>query len=665
VAVQPETKHKSGIKRKIVVLICSITLIVVVVGCVIGYSWTYRLIHKIVAECSQHSAQMLATAIEQLIDKEVDAIETFADNPIWKDACKESNAKYEDMELSTVLGELSQLNQQWIAAFENNPLVRKYLDNPAAVKLRLIAEEHPNIAEIFITDKFGGLVASSKKTTDFYQADERWWQLSFADGKGGIFIGDVEFDESSNVQAMPLGIPIKDGSQIVGICKSVININAFFSVLDDFTIGESGKAFAIGGDGYPLASSRIDKAKYYPEKERQDFFQKSARWLSWPKGYNRRTFVGVAAIRHPLLIERNIYWKIAVTQYEQEALRPLQVLFLRMLSLFALLVIIVIPVGFIFGGRFAKPILKLSESVRNIRRGNLAPVVGIRTGDEIEELTDVLNTTIDNLLASTTSVENLNREIKTRKKVEEVLQVAYANLKKTKDQLVQAEKMAALGKLSAAVAHEVNNPLNVISGYVEMLSNETKDKDAKRIAKLIIQQSQRAAKIVTRLLDFSKPSKPQFRLIDINKLIEDSIKLLPYEVDLENIKINKELASDLPKVQADLGQLQEVFINIATNAVEAMTKKGTLTIKTYTKFTDKKQQLALEISDTGKGIPEKRLAKLFDPFFSAKEGGVGLGLAICEGIIHAHKGNIEVQSRAGVGTTFIIQFPISKGAKKS
>lgn len=243
-------------------------------------------------------------------------------------------------------------------------------------------------------------------------------------------------------------------------------------------------------------------------------------------------------------------------------------------------------------------------------------------------------------------------------------------IRRLEAQLVKSEKLVAIGKLAAGVAHEINNPLNVISGHAEMLSMEkSKDENAKRVAGIIMEQTKRATTIIQSLLHFSRQIKLKMGPVDVNKTLEETLPLLTYQVEVENINIVRELTSDLPKIIANSGQLQQVFLNIMLNAVQAMPNGGALTIRTYaaeaTEFGRRKADIfkrgdkivVIEFRDTGNGIPEEELERVFDPFFSTKEGGTGLGLSICHGIIDAHQGMIEVKSKKGEGASFIIKLP--------
>jgi signal transduction histidine kinase len=260
-------------------------------------------------------------------------------------------------------------------------------------------------------------------------------------------------------------------------------------------------------------------------------------------------------------------------------------------------------------------------------------------------------------------------EIRVQERTKE-LKNAYEQLKQAQVQLIQSAKMASVGLLAAGVAHEINNPTFVISGEAEMLLKD-KDKETKEAAKAIFEQAERISKITNRLLEFSRQKEVKREPLDVNKIIEKSISLLGYQAEIKEIEIVKEFTVDLPQPLGDENQIQEVFLNIMLNAVQAMEDKGRLTLRTYSKKitedearkTDKFKAgdkiVVIEIKDTGKGVDNEALNRLFGPFFTTKEKGIGLGLFICYGIIDNHRGVIEVQSKLGEGSTFIIKLPVS------
>ncbi len=238
-------------------------------------------------------------------------------------------------------------------------------------------------------------------------------------------------------------------------------------------------------------------------------------------------------------------------------------------------------------------------------------------------------------------------------------------LEETHLQLVNSEKMASLGKLAAGIAHEINNPLGGILIYSSLMREELHEADSRRQdLEKIVQETTRCKDIVKSLLEFSRQTEPKMEPVDVNKAITDGLFFLEKQALFHNIKIVKNLASLLPMVRGNPGQLKQVFMNIIVNAAEAMPGGGTLTITTAPSADQK--AVSIDFADTGEGIPRENLTRIFDPFFTTKEPGkgTGLGLSTSYGIIDEHGGRIDVKSEVGKGTTFRIEFPAEpKGAE--
>jgi PAS domain S-box-containing protein len=230
--------------------------------------------------------------------------------------------------------------------------------------------------------------------------------------------------------------------------------------------------------------------------------------------------------------------------------------------------------------------------------------------------------------------------------------------KKFEYQIIQSEKMAAIGQLSAGMAHEINNPLFVISGRIEMmLDNKDLPEAVRQTLGVIYSQVDRIRKLVDQLLKFSRKTPPKFEAVNVNDTIEGVLPLLSYhKLPSAQININKFFENNLPAIKGDLNQLQEVFVNLCLNAYQSMPEGGTLTIKTRNL---QNRYAEVRISDTGQGISEQNLKNIFMPFFSTKKEGTGLGLSICFNIIKNHNGIIDVESQLNCGTTFIIKLPFT------
>jgi two-component system NtrC family sensor kinase len=237
-----------------------------------------------------------------------------------------------------------------------------------------------------------------------------------------------------------------------------------------------------------------------------------------------------------------------------------------------------------------------------------------------------------------------------------------SNEKLLQQQLIQSEKLSALGALISGIAHELNNPLMGVIGFSQLLQMRM-DLDARAQENLlkINNLALRCRRIVQNLLSYARKQTPERTLTDINEILERTIELRSYELEVNNIEIVRDLDPRLPKTIADGHQLQQVFLNVVTNAEQAMLEshgRGRLTIRTRTDA--QHTRITVEIADDGPGIPEHHLTRIFDPFFTTKEvgKGTGLGLSISYGMIKEHGGNIYARSRLGEGSTFVIEMPV-------
>jgi len=261
----------------------------------------------------------------------------------------------------------------------------------------------------------------------------------------------------------------------------------------------------------------------------------------------------------------------------------------------------------------------------------------------------------------TVRVEALMRDVSERKKLDDETRDIY-------HQLLQAEKMAALGQTISGVAHELNNPLATILSWAERLSAKPGlDDPVRRGLETILSESERAARIVRNLLTFARKRQTTRAMVDINQVIRETLALRSYEQRVTNIGVIEALAAGLPQVFADGHQVQQVLLNLIINAEQAMLVahgRGTIVVRTW--HDPDQETVILEINDDGPGIPTDLQPKIFDPFFTTKEvgKGTGLGLTVAYAIVQEHGGRIRLESRIGSGASFYVELPVS-GAKLS
>jgi len=294
----------------------------------------------------------------------------------------------------------------------------------------------------------------------------------------------------------------------------------------------------------------------------------------------------------------------------------------------------------------------------------------IRNGiEELHRANEKLKASEEELRASNEELEATNEELRSANEelqatdeelraANEELQTANEELRETQEQLVRSEKLAAIGQLAGGVGHELRNPLGAIKNAVyyirgKVAQNELAQKEPRVTEFLDIMDDEinSSDKIINDLLGFSRVGKPSVSSTRIEKVIDDALSHVP---SLENIELVKRLDTDLPEVEVDTEQIRQVLVNILVNAAQAMPEGGELTIGTG----QRDKFLEVEITDSGCGISQEAIGKIFDPLFTTKAKGIGLGLAVCRSIIERHEGSIDVKSEVGKGTTFTIRLPL-------
>lgn len=352
--------------------------------------------------------------------------------------------------------------------------------------------------------------------------------------------------------------------------------------------------------------------------------------------------------------------------------------------------IISILIGFWLSRHISVPVLALRDAAIKVGEGDLTQCVFNYSGDEIGELSKAFNKMVQDLAMAREQLKKANTNLAA---TNDTLKATVENLKAAQDQLIQAEKMASLGELTAGIAHEINNPINFVSANIQPLKDDLSDilkivyayddrmKEKKleaefnglpdirhdheikmtmmeinNLLKGIEEGAMRTSEIVKGLRNFSRMDQNVFKKADINESLESTLTLL-HSSYKNRIEIVKEYG-DIPEILCYPGQINQVFMNILSNAVQAIPAEGTIFIKTWKEG----DMVRISMKDTGTGIKDEVKKKIFDPFFTTKEvgKGTGLGLSISYGIIEKHHGDIAVFSKAGEGTEFIVSIPIQQ-----
>ncbi len=320
------------------------------------------------------------------------------------------------------------------------------------------------------------------------------------------------------------------------------------------------------------------------------------------------------------------------------------------LGIAALGVALVSAVAITIAGSISRPIHALAEAAKKVAEGDYSAQVKVTSKDEIGYLGECFNSMVRELSRATQELrqwaENLESKVEDR----------TAQLRAMQGHLIQTEKLAAIGKLAAGVAHEINNPLTGILTNSSLMLQDLPPEDMRREdLQIIVDETLRCRKIVKGLLDFARQTKPQKQLVDLKGVLEDVFNLVKNQASFHDIEIELDQDRRLPAVMADKDQMRQVVLNIVLNAAEAMPNGGK--IRASTRFDPETNIVQIDIQDNGPGIPDEVKSKIFEPFFTTKKTGTGLGLAIAYGIMERHKGMILIDSAPGRGTTISLRIP--------
>jgi len=304
----------------------------------------------------------------------------------------------------------------------------------------------------------------------------------------------------------------------------------------------------------------------------------------------------------------------------------------------------------------SKPVAFLEQGMKRLGKGDFDHPIEINTKDEMGLLARTFNSMAHDIKRYREKLENWANELQQEvdRKTREIMEA--------QEQLVNAEKLASLGRLAAGVAHELNSPLTGIVTFAHLMRQRIPPDNKLDAEDLdtIIEQANRCSKIIKGLLGFSRKGESEKIRVNLNDLLENSLSMVHNQAKFLNVKIQTHLAAPLPQVDVDPNQIQQVIINMLTNAADAMSDRGQIEITTRAASEDGAEFVEMEFTDTGPGIIPEHMGRIFEPFFTTKPvgKGTGLGLPVSYGIVKRHGGDILVRSKVGKGATFVIRIPV-------
>ncbi|MBN1255120.1 MAG: HAMP domain-containing protein [Deltaproteobacteria bacterium] len=496
--------------------------------------------------------------------------------------------------------------------------------SPYYIQIRLLNSRGQ---EVF-TPRLEGL----DKYTSWQSPETTFWG-SIGNGSKGNYISRVIYSELHQRFIVQFSRPLPYSVNGRPVYKLVIDLDfdKVIELVNAIRIGKDGYAFLVDRSGRTIAHPlykpyEYDLTKYEDPRFREfivDIITSDSGWRTYYDfGEKAAAFAPVPATG----------WSLAVSIPIEEFKREANIIRSRV---FALVLVILIVAGFgvsILSYQLLKPVRELVVATERIAGGNLRQEIPVTSRDELGTLT-----------------RSFNRMVR--------------NLRKIQTELIHSEKLISMGRLSAGLAHEIRNPLNAIKGAIVYLQKGRSDDPLiHEYTQLILEEINRLNEFMTDFLYFARQSPPNRIPIDLNELLQHTLNLLDEEFKSKGIAVSLHVESSLPLLEIDPHQMEQVFLNLFFNAAHAMPNGGKLEVTTsllkHVRKSSTSVKAVVEVKDNGIGIPPEHLKNIFDPFFSTKEGGTGLGLPISLGIVESHGGKIQVMSKEGKGTSVIIELPM-------
>jgi len=464
------------------------------------------------------------------------------------------------------------------------------------------------------------------------QSKETFFNNARDMGKDGIHVSDVVYSSLRTEFVIHWSKAIFSGlREFAGVVVIDLDYENISRMVKDIHVGDQGYAFLIDRAGRNIAHPRFGPFRYhlgnYPDASLKELVLEMMTGASEWKLYSFEGERKVAAFA-PIPIMK---WSLAVTIPRDEFRKEALAIRTRVIQVVVITLIFAVAGVMILTYYLLKPVRTLVAATNRIAGGDLSHEIPIQSGDELGDLT-----------------RSFNRMVK--------------NLARIQNELVRSEKLVSLGRLSAGVAHEIRNPLNAMKGAIVYLQRRRiSDPLISEYTQIVSEEIDRLNQFVTEFLNFAGQSMPKIEPTDINKLIVSTQILFEKQAGEKGIRFHNQLPPHLPNMDIDPNQIGQVLINVLINAMDAMPDGGDITFSSrllqkqgQPDITD---QFRITVEDNGAGIPDEHLQNIFDPFFSTKEDGTGLGLPLSLAIIENHGGRLRISSQKDIGTAVIIEWP--------
>ncbi len=648
-----EQSRTGGLQKKFFVALLIVGILPGTAALIATYLYSTESLKHSIGNGFQEIARSTAIRIAAAVDTEIDRAARLALVPIHiRYSLEIANQRYAGKSEGQIRALLDAEQTAWSnARAEGAPLP---LPGTSAY-LREWAQEAGYYVGVVIADSQGALVATSTPQTPYLNRDRDWWREAFEQRRA--YVSSIRHDPALNDYLFEVSVPILDDrhAKSVGVVGLVIRRDVLMNTILPIRIGETGHGMLLDTEGTPLICPVLPPtAHLIHEALLNQLAQDRPLWLVAEDDAHggRNSIVGAAPVRfaHQLSTASldGEQWFAFVRQQPEETYAPIYSLLVTVGLIGFGLVIVLASLGFLVGRRIVSPILVLRKEADALRRnvaslpdsipardGTTRPAsIDIRTGDEIEDLARTFE-------AMRTALEESLRTVKTQQ-----------------EELIRREKLASVGQLLAALAHDLRNPLGVIRSSAQLVLEEQQAESVKQeVARYIIEEVDRLTHRINDFLRYARQKPPEPKPMLPSALAEAAIRQWKAQGGHDRITLDQHFVEPLGPVEVDPDQVKEALVNLLINAREAMPGGGQLTVTTRTA---EHNQVEIEIADTGCGIAPAHLERIFEPFFTTKEYGTGLGLTNVKRLIQDNGGILDVQSQEGAGSRFVIRFPVAQ-----
>ena len=656
------SRSRRGLQKKFVASLLIVGFSPGIVALFATYLYSIQTLKTSIGSSFQQIASSTARRIEVMIDDEIDGARTIAAAPlVVRAAVDAANHSYRTDNPQAINARLLDRSARWEGYRTGvDRVMPSFINHSSLLFLREWAFiRADNYQNILVTDERGALVASARPVVGYLHGDELWWREAFADGRGRNFVSDI-YEQSPGIWLLDIAVPVLDsaGKQAIGVVKFELRKDNLMKAIMEIKVGERGHGMLLNTEGTPLICPVLPpKAHLINDPLMHQLMQATPGWVVAEDdahgGHN--SIVGYAPIRftHPLS-ESSLgghQWYAFVRQDPNETYAPVKTLLGRVAMIGFGMVIGLASLGFFVGRLIVKPILLLQEqadairqSVRDLasadrfermRMGTSDRRVAVRSGDELESLALAFN------------------------QMAEALDESLKRIRDQQDELVRKEKLASVGQLLAALAHDIKNPLGVIRSSAQLVLDDHQSEAVKReVAQYVIEEVDRLTNRINHFLRFARQKPPESRPVAVKVLLETALQEWRALGSGRSISEEVRIGSDVTDLMVDPDQVKEALVNLLINAREAMPQGGTLTITADMEDkSDAPATVVVRIVDTGCGISPEHLKQIFDPFFTTKDYGTGLGLTNAQRLVEQNGGQLAIHSQEGKGTEVVLRLP--------